>query len=183
VSKLLLLLTLLLSDAALAAAPLSASLTPAMDAAIQKAVPGAHVLAKTDIEPEDCGDDTPAQPGLVIADFQGKARQDFAVLLNAGDSGKVTEWEGKKLKLINFAFAIFLDAGDGTFAPKHVEKYQGYLPLSDFIDLQAPGKVDDVENGRKITIQHFGVNFIHCGKSAALYYLANQKIQVLYFED
>lgn len=161
----------------------SLSPTPAMADAIQRVAPGARIVAKGDVSTADCGDEFPDQPGLVMADFQGGGRRDFAVLLNAGDSGKVTEWEGKKLKLFNYAFAIFLDDGNGAFKLKLVERFEEHLPLAMFIHLEEPGKLDDRDSGNGVTLEHPGVTRVYCDKSAVLYHLVGEKIKTVQLSD
>ena len=157
--------------------------TPAITVAIQRIATGARILAKDDVDAKECGDTLPHQPGLVVADLKGNSKQDFAVLVKTGETGKVTEWEGKKLRLTNYAFAIFLDDGNGAFTLKLVKRFQDYAPLAAYIDLQPPGKVTDQDNGKNVTLQHPGVSLVFCEKSASLYHLVGQEIKTVQLAD
>ena len=174
-------LTVLLSNGSCPAEP--ASPTSAMAAAIQGIASGARILSRGDVNAEECGDTFPGQPGLVVADLSGNSRRDFAVLVNAGETGKVTEWQGTKLKLTNYAFAIFLDDGEGSFKLKFLKRFQGYAPLAAFIDIQGPGRVADRDNGKAVTIEHPGVSLVFCGKSASLYHLVGREVKTIQLAD
>jgi hypothetical protein len=147
------------------------SLTPAMKAAIQRIAPHATPLTKAEIA-SGCGDDIPSDPGLIVADFNGDGRPDVAVLVTTGEPGKIFTWEGESRRLVNFAFAIMVDDGKGSFAIKLLQRFDEDLPLGEYIDILAPGQFTDRETGKDVTIRNPSIDFENCEKSDAMYYSA-----------
>src|SRR5258706_200027 len=80
---------------------------PRVQAAIPKVLPGSMTLITSDIDSKECGP-VPESPGFVAGAFDGDGRNDFAALVKIGETGKVVDWEGKKLHETRYAIAIFL---------------------------------------------------------------------------
>ena len=154
--------------------------SPSELAAIAKAFPKAAVVTAADVSKEDCGP-TP-NPGFVEGDFNGDGQQDFAVLLNNGETGKVVDWQGKKLKETRYVFAIFVNKGDGTFVVRHVDRWVESGPLIALISPQPAGRIESFVD-KSITISNPGVAFAWCGKSEAVYYMSANHVRSFWVSD
>jgi hypothetical protein len=158
------------------------SLTPAMVSAIRRIAPDALVLAIADVDANNC-DNIPADPGLVVADFNGDGRPDFAVLVKTGVSGNGASSEGRNPRLVKYAFAIFVNDGNGGFVAKRVQRFEDQVPLAAFIESQSAGTIRDRDTGKHVTIRNPAVALVFCDKSVSLYHFVGQRIHVVQLGD
>ena len=124
----------------------------------------------------------PQSPGLVRADFTGDGRMDFALLLNAGETGKIIDWQGMKLKETRYVFAIFVEDGQGGYKFKPLQRFEDFVPIAAFIDLQKSGDIRGVD-GRLAKISNPAVSFVFCEKSEAVYYFSGDRIRTVWVSD
>lgn len=157
-------------------------LTPAMTSAIQHISAGAAPLTEASIDAKNCGN-IPPTPGFVVADFDGDGRKDFAVLLKTEKPGRMVEWEGRKVPLANYVFAILVDNGKGGFTAKLIERFEDNCPLAAFLEPQAPGAIRDRDTGKEVTIQNPSVTLLFCDKSAAVYHFVGKRIHTVQLGD
>lgn len=151
-------------------------------AAIEKAVPGASLVSLADVNAKECKP-VPKTPGLVRADFDGDGRADFAVLVKAGETGKVVDWQGTRLREARYVFAIFLDDAKGGFTVRIVQRFVDFVPIASFIDLQAPGNVPGFGENPGVVIPNSGIAFVNCEKSEAVYYFSGKRIRTIWVSD
>jgi hypothetical protein len=176
--------TLLVASHAWAQQPLSVG-DSGVQAAIQKTFPGSTILVAADVDSRECGP-APESPGFVAGDFEGDGRPDFAALVKIGETGKVVDWEGRKLHETRYAFAIFLATSDGRYNPKRIIRFLEYWPVMTFITLQPPGMLrgpGDDRRGSAITLKSPGVELINCGKSSVVYYFSNKYVREFWTSD
>lgn len=152
------------------------ALSSAMALAIERAIPGASLVTLRDVDSKSCRP-IPKNPGLVRADFDGDHRADFAVLLRLGQTGKVVNWQGSTLTETQFAFAIFLDDGNGRFIYKFVRRFVNYAPVAAFIDIQEAGKIRNRDQNRDVVVPNPAIMLVFCEKSASAYYLSSGKVR------
>jgi len=157
-------------------------LPPGVSSAIEKAIPGATVVTLEDIDAKACSP-VPSSPGIVQGDFNGDNHPGFAVLLRAGETGKIVDWQGRKLKEIRYAFAIFLSDGKSGFQTKLVRRFIDFAPLGAFIDLKAPGKVRNRDENRDVVIRNPAVILVFCEKSASVYYISHNHVRTVPIAD
>lgn len=139
------------------------------------------MVAASDVNPEEC--DIPEEPGVVSADFDGDAELDFAVLLKLGESGKEVLWQGKTLKLANYAFAILTSDDKDGLTIRQLERFEDYAPLAVFVSSQSAGQFEDRDSGKTVTTKYPGVALVMCGKSASLYYVDQGEVRTLPLSD
>ncbi len=150
--------------------------------AIERFHAGAAVVRPADVDASSCGP-RGKSPGLVATDLNGDGRQDFGVLLMLKYTGKETPWQGKVLREAQFAFVMFVGDGGGDLKPRVVRRYTDYLPSSVVIELEAPGIVRHRETGKDVRLTHPGILMSFCEKSAAIYYLAGNRLRSIPVSD
>lgn len=150
--------------------------------AVARAIPGAKIVGNEDIDAQSCGS-LPKGPGFVAADFNGDKRVDFAVLLKVRETGKTTDWNGKKFKETEFAFAVFVDDGKGGFKKVYIQRFSDLTPISAYIDLTPAGIVPGIGSNPSLTLKNPGVSLASCEKSEAVYYLSGDRVRVHWVSD
>jgi len=145
--------------------------------AIHAIVPGATVVNPSEIDPS-CG---PIQKSssFIRADLNDDHRQDFAALLNIGETGKVTKWQGSSYKEIEYAFVIFLGDDEDKYKSVLTERFTDLSPLSAILVLQEPGRLFNFDTGKEVNINKTGIAFVNCEKSTRVYYFQNGKITTI----
>jgi hypothetical protein len=156
--------------------------TESLGAAIERVAVGATIVQAKDVDPISC-QPVGESPGLLRADFNGDGRDDYAVLLKTGDTGKERTWEGKTLRETRFAFAFFLDNGSGGYEPRVVRRYVDFIPTAAVLDLQPAGEVRHRETHKNVRLKNPGVTLSFCEKSAATYFLHANKIRSVPIAD
>ena len=146
-----------------AAAPLPPSLVAAMTALDPAAVP----VEAPDLDRGACRH-RPQQPALLVADFNGDGRTDYAMYLR---SKRERRGDGTAAQYA-LRFVVFLGDADGGFAPRVVREWVSTLPLDERLELQHPGRIREVDGGtdRVVTLRHPGIVEIQCGKAASTYF-------------
>jgi hypothetical protein len=163
-------------------------LTPqaaAVTAAIEKAFPGATIVTGADVDSSECGP-APTSPGFVQADFDGDGRADFAVLLNAGATGKVVDWQGKHLRETRYVLALFRAKQTGGFTVTRLNRFVQFWPVAAYIEPQGAGKLEgagDAHRGAGVMLQNPGVSLVFCGKSAVVYYVSDHRVHEVWVGD
>ena len=155
---------------------------PSLLSAIDKSVPNATPITLADVDMKGC-DPVPKSPGLVQADFNGDSRLSYAVLLKAGETGKVVDWQGTKLKQTRYVLALFLDDGMGGFTFKPIHRFEDFSPIAAYIDLQRAGSIKSTSDNRTVVIHNPGVSLVFCEKSEAVYYISGNRVRTVWVGD
>ncbi|MGE0278705.1 MAG: hypothetical protein AB7R40_25180 [Nitrospiraceae bacterium] len=165
-------------------APLSAQqpTTEGLQTAIEKVAVGASIVQAKDVDPVAC-QPVGENPGFLRADFNGDGRDDYAVLLKTGDTGKERIWEGKTLRETRFTFVFFLDDGAGGYKPRVVRRYVDFIPTAVVLDLQPAGDVRHRETGKHVRLKNPGITLSFCEKSATTYFLLGGKVRSIPIAD
>lgn len=172
----------LLTPAYLGAQQKESTIPETLSAAIQKAAPGAVLVSAHEVNATACAPVGQA-PGLVRADFNGDGRDDYAALLKTKETGKQTNWEGKKLREAHFSFVLFLDDGNGGYKPRVVRRYTDFVPTTVVLDLQPAGNVRHRETHKAAKLANPGVTLSFCEKSATTYFMAAGKVRSIPIAD
>jgi len=154
-----------------------ASSSAALAQAIGKLGAGAAIVPVNEIGKE-CGP-VPKTASLVSVDLNGDGLTDAATLVKIRETGKVVPWNGAQLREAEFAFAIYLAQKDGTFVRTFIKRFLDYMPVDSFIGPVPTGTVHNRETNRDVTIAHPGVMLVHCGKSAAAYYMSGNRVHII----
>lgn len=141
----------------------------ALPAAISAQLGDVRLLELADIDTFSCGA-LEANPGLVTADFNGDGRADYATLLVSKLAKREQMWEGRKLRLVDAWFVVFLQKGDGAFDRKDIEHFETFLPSGTGIAIQPAGPVKESESGKVTNLKWPAVEWFFCEKGASVHY-------------
>ena len=178
------LLVLALTPASGAEQTLGAS-DPNVQAAIRKSFPRAFVVTATDVDEKECGP-LPRSPGFVSGDFGGSGHPGFAVLLNNGATGKIVDWEGRKLRETRYVFVIFSATAAGEYEPLRVNRFLEFTQVAAFLELQPAGLLTgfgDPGTEPTLKISRPGISFTSCGKSSVVFYISGGKVKEFWTSD
>ncbi|MGH9578479.1 MAG: hypothetical protein ACRD3R_13655, partial [Terriglobales bacterium] len=81
-------------------------------AVIGKSFPAYSVIGAENIDEHSCGA-VQKRPGLVVADFNGDGREDYAVLVKS-EVKEAREWQGQKLKLVEVKLVALIQGAMKT---------------------------------------------------------------------
>ena len=140
------------------------------------------MVSLEDIDAKACNP-VPRSPGLVLGNFDGDNHPGFAVLLKDNETGKVIDWQGRKLREFRYVFAIFLGNDKGDFQAKLVRRFSDFTTLGAYIDLQAPGNLRNRDENRDVAISNPAISLVFCEKSTAVYYVSGGHIRTVTIAD
>src|SRR5262249_9086775 len=137
---------------------------------VRRIDPNARLVEPADVDPP-CRS---VSPGLVVADFNGDGRPDFAGLLRSGRPRPGRTEGGREYTEEEVWFVGFLGGG-GRLRRGHLEHWWGVsAPGRSALTLMRPGVVDEwpgVEHrARRVRLKNPGVIRIYCEASAVVYY-------------
>ena len=138
--------------------------------AIQERYPQAKVVEVDDLNKDEC-EIPKSPPGFVEADFNGDGLTDYGVLLKASLKEE-KEWQGKKLKVMEIKFVVFLKEKSGSLRSIIIDSSDQVHPLLVFIQLQPPGVIREIPTlgDRVFQLKNPGILRYFCGKSSAVFY-------------
>lgn len=145
------------------------ALPAGIGAQLRKMPQEVRLLELVDMDSSSCGT-LEANPGLVTGDFNGDGRADYATLLISKTPKREQSWEGRKLRLVDAWFVIFLQKGDGTFDRNDIDHLETFLPSGTGIALQPAGHVEEFESGKVVNLKSPGVEWYFCEKGASVHY-------------
>lgn len=136
----------------------------------------------TQLNTEDC-DFGQADPGVVMADFDGDGAIDFAVLFESASPEGVVEWAGRKWPRVQVVLNAYLGNRDKTLRTVTLMRLEDYHPISMFIGLQVPGRVAEFDTTHDVSLARPGILLTYCGKASIVYYWDGTKFVSIPISD
>ena len=102
--------------------------------------------------------------------------EDAGVLLVTRVADEITRWPGKELRKADFLFVLFLNDGKGGYRSQILNKFRGYIPAIEFIDIIPAGKIRPRGAKQEIALRDPAIMLTHCGKSAAAYSVIDGRV-------
>jgi hypothetical protein len=158
-----------------AAVPWPAPVPANLLAHIHATVPGAEIVRPDEIDSMSC-QPVAKSPTVVQGDLTGNHRTDFAVLLKLKETGKQTEWQGRKLTEAQFELMLFSDDGHDGYSTRRLNEFTDFIPLGVFVDVDPAGKIHNASTGKDLTTHHSAVSLVFCEKSETAYYIHDDKV-------
>jgi hypothetical protein len=141
---------------------------------IRKLGPSARMVGEGDFDRERCGPLT--DPGLVVADFDGDGRKDYAVLVRTGMIRPPQPGSRASGLEVEVALLVVLDA-EGRWPPQIVQQF--WLPPAlaarYLITVQPPAVLVEFNGPGKVTLRQPGIMLMYCQAAATVYYWSPRK--------
>jgi hypothetical protein len=136
---------------------------------IQELVPSGHIVLPRDVTVESCG--PKSDPGVVIGDFNGDGRNDYAILLRSDAPTSRKEGAFAELSLV-----IFLDL-EGRWQRVFMNRFRVAEGLASrhVITLQPPATLQESDGPRKVSLKHPGIAWVYCEAGVRVYYWSPRK--------
>lgn len=169
-------LLLLLGLAPLTAAAQSSEeeLPAAVREEIRKLGPSARVVGEGDLDRESCSPRT--SPGLVVDDFNGNGRKDYAALVLTGATRKPQQ-PGARDSGVEVEIVLLVILDGGVASPQIVQRF--WLPPASaaryVITVQPPAALVEFNGPGKITLKQPGITLVYCEAAATVYYWSPRK--------
>lgn len=143
---------------------------------------GSSIVREQEIDSMACNP-VPRNPSFVHADFNADGHEDYAALLKIKETGRVVDWQGKKLREAKFALVLLLGDGKDGFKPKIVSQFTSYIPTATTISILPSGKLRDRDSKKNIEMKTSGVALSFCEKSTTAYYISHGQIRAISLVD
>jgi hypothetical protein len=150
------------------------TLPPDAARALRAAYGAFTIVSDSDVNSEECDPREPGGPprGLVIADFNGDGRTDYAVLVRMGPGKNVEKAAGRAFTLYDAAFVVLLGEPSGGFTRISLWNHDMWIPINLVVGLAAPGVIREHGSAgdRTVELKNPGITVDICGKTTEVLY-------------
>jgi len=149
---------------------------------LNKLYPNTDVKIVTKVDKNNC-EITGNQPGMIMADFNGDGKSDYAVLaqlrrVKGNRTNKDEDFDGVDITLL-----ALMQTASGAFKKVILEKIKGNWVGNVFIDLEAPGILHETQTNRPVHLKTPGVALVYCGKSLVDFYWDGRGFKEVWISD